>query len=578
MVKGRVIALCAGIACAPAAPGEGDTDVGEVGFTPLAACPGAEGCASNEGPLRAAVAERSIVPACFESWIDTNGDSRLQDDEDFLDCGCDRLCPGDDGYVAPDEGEADGAFQALWVGGFGTNRPAAGMRGADLGLTGVADDLLAQVLLLDQGDVRVAVVTLDIVGLMRDDVEALREAVAAAGHAVDHVIVNSSHSHAAPDGMGPFGPSIDQSGRVPRYIDQIEAAVVDAVGEAVAGLTEVEASAATLDLNALWPKGIGEIINDTRDPWIADPRVRFVRLRAPSGDEVATVVHFANHPETFGSRMNLMSAGFLHALRLGVSGGTTWGSDAARPGLGGTTVVVNGALGGMMTSLGATVTDPVGVARSASSWEKTDAVGWKLADLVLEHADEATPFTPSLRFARRDVRLPVINTGFRLLFNLGVFDHRSTVDWDPTRVPDAENVPKVDAEVTLVEVGPWRLLSLPGEVLPEAVIGGYDGAFLPDGVEIVATDNPNPPDLSAAPAGPYLQDRLGADAWIVGMGSDQLGYLIPAFQFVVDPVLPYLEEADGDHYEETYSLGPETWTLLEQGAHELLDWAGVGEE
>ena len=51
------------------------------------------------------------------------------------------------------------------------------------------------------------------------------------------------------------------------------------------------------------------------------------------------------------------------------------------------------------------------------------------------------------------------------------------------------------------------------------------------------------------------------------LAEDYIGYIVPAYNYVLSPTNPYLSEADGDHYEETYSLGP----LVEQQAiHPIL--------
>ena len=85
-----------------------------------------------------------------------------------LDCGCDQLCPGDEGYVAPDEGEGDGTFDAIWLAGYNSARPA----------NFVHDDIWARTLFLSQGDVDVALVSVDLVGFFWSDVELLRERLA----------------------------------------------------------------------------------------------------------------------------------------------------------------------------------------------------------------------------------------------------------------------------------------------------------------------------------------------------------------------------------------------------------------
>ena len=63
--------------------------------------------------------------------------------------------------------------------------------------------------------------------------------------------------------------------------------------------------------------------------------------------------------------------------------------------------------------------------------------------------------------------------------------------------------------------------------------------------------------------------------WIVGLGNDELGYIIPEYDFVLADSMPYFNEADGDHYEETNSLGPQTAGILESEADRLIDWASA---
>ena len=85
---------------------------------------------------------------------------------------------------------------------------------------------------------------------------------------------------------------------------------------------------------------------------------------------------------------------------------------------------------------------------------------------------------------------------------------------------------------------------------------------------------PNPPDLTLAPSAPYLRDQMaGKYRWIVGLGNDELGYIIPEYDFITHPDAPYVSEAEGDHYEETNSLGPRTQPILTEQATRLLEWS-----
>lgn len=573
-----LLPVCVLLAACPAPAPTDEVDEGWVQDprADVVDCPNQPGCEPSEDrTLRVGAGVRSIVPSCFESWVDANGDFsyRLSAGDTFLDCGCDRLCAEDPGYPGPDEGEGDGLFRPIWVAGFQNARAATGVRGADQGWLGEGDGLEARALVLDQGNTRVAIVTLDSIGFMYDDAMTLRQAVSDAGLDVDHVVVHSSHSHSAPDMMGIYGRQLTETGRDPEYAAEIVAGGLAAVQEAVSGLTEVTMTWGEVDANDVWENGIANVIRDSRDPWIVDPRVGAIRFAA--GDvTVATVVHWANHPETIADNNGLLTSDFVHGLRRVVSEGSTWPEQTPRPGVGGTTIYLNGTVGGMMTSLGAEVNTPDGQVYQSASWEKVDAVGQLVGELALDAIAQARPAeSPELRVVARTVKLPVENLGFQAMFSLGVFDHRSVTDYDRDQGISDDNMPNVPTEIDLLTLGPLRLLTFPGEVFPECVIGGYDGAFLPPGKTLTREDNPNPPKLDQAPAGPYLRDELGGELnWVLSLGNDELGYIIPPYNFETgEPA--YLNEAEGDHYEETNSLGPNTWPILEASSRDLLEYA-----
>jgi hypothetical protein len=71
--------------------------------------------------------------------------------------------------------------------------------------TGVHDPLWARALVLRAGGTAVALVVLDLIGLLRDEVLAIREAVADLG--LDYVAVACTHTHAGPDSLGIWGPN-----------------------------------------------------------------------------------------------------------------------------------------------------------------------------------------------------------------------------------------------------------------------------------------------------------------------------------------------------------------------------------
>lgn len=566
----------AGSGCAGDDPAQPSTPAG---YRPALVCPGDPQCATNDGQLSAGAAVRSIVPDCFETWDDLDGDATYDAvAEPFHDCGCDASCAGDPGYPGPDEGEGDGKFQAVWIAGFQNSRPANGVRGAELGFRGAGDGLWATAVVLDQGDTRIAIVAVDAFGVMIDDTVALRDAADAAGLGIDHLLLHSSHSHAAPDTLGIYGQTLSNSGYDPAYAAQIRATVVDALTEAIDGLEPVQLEVGTVDAGTYHPNGVGNLIVDTRDPVVIDPIVGVARfVAAADGATVATVVHFSNHPEETADVWALLSANFVHALRRTVEEGVDWG-DGLRPGLGGVAVYLNGTVGGMMTSLGAEVEDPNGTIWPARTFEKSDALGQLLGGMALDAAASAEVVdAPRISVVRDGLYLPVVNNGFQAMFLMGTLAHRSVYHFDESQPIGEDNAPDVASEVGLIDIGPLSLMCLPGEPFPELALGGYDGAFTPPNQALVASDNPNPPDVGAGMAGPYLGERLadrGARwGWVVGLANDQIGYLVPPTEFEVGKV-PYLIEADGDHYEETNSLGPDTVPKVLDAAHALIDFDG----
>ena len=84
------------------------------------------------------------------------------------------------------------------------------------------------------------------------------------------------------------------------------------------------------------------------------------------------------------------------------------------------------------------------------------------------------------------------------------------------------------------------------------------------------------PDLASAPAAPYLREIAAGSRTVVeyvyalGLTNDFLGYLIPPYDYELHPTSPYFEEADGDHYEETNSIGPSGWPVIEENVKALL--------
>jgi len=549
--------------------GAGDTSSADAAWAPERYCPGgADGdCADASGALAAGVAAVSITPPCFEAWEDVDYNGEYDSDvEPYFDCGCDRLCPDDEGYPGPDEGEGDGEFQAVWVAGFNTGRPASG----------VHDDLWARALVLERGETRVALVALDLIGWFYSDVVKTRELAAEAGLDVDQLIVTATHQHEGPDTMGIWGRSITSSGYQEDYAAFVRAQTVEAVRQAIEGLTGVgEVRVGSVDSSTYdAEKGSRNLVRDSRDPLVLDNRVNAARIADSAGQTIATLVNWGNHPETMGSDNTQITSDFAHPLREAMEGGLSWGGEA-REGYGGVSIFLNGTVGGLMTPLGVDITDPQGATWSEYTWERNEVLGKLIAGMAMDAIEGGTSDSdPALAVSAQTFMLPVDNWGFQGMFLAGVLS-RELFDWDESEIIDEDNVPKVLTEIDHLRLGPLEMITVPGELFPEIAIGGYDGSKAGTSVDaFIEPDNPNPPDVDSAPEGPYWLDRfLTEHAWVLGLGNDELGYIIPAYDFILSDSIPYIEEAEGDHYEETNSLGPDTAPLLDDQVTRLIDWA-----
>jgi hypothetical protein len=422
---------------------------------------------------------------------------------------------------------------------------------------GVHDRLYARFVVLREGTTTVALVGLDLLGFYAKETADLRRRSGydAPGR---FLFAAASHQHSGPDTLGMWGRLPLVSGVNHGYQGRIKDALAAALKEAEGRLVKVSAAGGAGRLD---PRGL---CRDSRDPQVIDPDLAVLRLKDGQGRAVATVVNWSCHPEVLGSDNRFLTADYPGALCARVEEKT-----------GGACVFLNGMIGGLMTP-----------DVKARSYEEMERVGKAVADAALRL--KVAPGGRPLAARSESVLVPVENSRYRALLAALTYGHdlldasgqplpRSRRWWLPLkhvllRLSDRDE-PWVRSEVTLVDAGPARLLGLPAEMFPETVLGGYDGRFA-YGRPVVTPGNPSPPDLAAAPGGPYLRDAVKAPApMLVGLANDELGYMLPAYDFKVAPTLSLFPEPMGHHYEETNSIGPSATRILLSAARRLLEKA-----
>jgi len=543
----------------PPAVDAGVTDAGptEAEFEVAGYCPGGEGCADEgDGVLHAGVGMRDITPVITDTTdimtVDVNGDGVWDpfDGDEF------------------EDRDGDGRFKGIWIAGFGNPRVASGSH----------DPQWTRALALRQNETTLVVVASDTFSMFLDYVDRIRERVADLD--VDFVVVCASHSHQATDNLGIYGLDETISGADPEYLELFEAQTEAAIRDAVADLRPAHVQYGSFRFRDQ-PGGTTRYVSDARHPRIIDDEARLLRL-VDAEDEatIATVVNFAAHAEYWGSRNTLLSSDFPHWLRQGIEEGVTGPDGEEVPGLGGMAFFLEGALG---SQIGPGEIEPAtweGDAVEEDSMESARNFGEQAAYFVLEALGEdggsETDETADLGYRNARFLVDVQNEGFHVAFLNELF-YREGFNWDPDQIlRSGLNEPDIRTEVGILDVGRMQLMLVGAEIDPALFVGGYDGvSYTPEDVEFVEEDIENAPDIGMAPEGPYLRDLAREDAEYVGivsLANDHIGYLLPDFDYVLDPRNPYIDEAPGEHYEETNSIGVDGWQRVKSQMEQLLAW------
>ena len=429
---------------------------------------------------------------------------------------------------------------------------------------GIHDPLYARALVLSDGEKTVAIVAADVIGLFREDVLEMRRQLGWDGKD-RFLFVSATHTHSGPDTLGLWGPLPGVSGVNERYRKRMLSAMADLVR----GLSEkLEPANITSANRELDPRGL---CRDGRDPVVIDPELDAVQILSAGAKKkiIGTLVRWSCHPEVLWYENHLITADYPGALCSRIEVKT-----------GGACLFQSGAIGGLMTP---DVDHSLG---PDHDFHEVARIGERVADAALEALAQAhRESRPRLSFTSETVRIPIENSRYLLFMRSLTFGHRLfeadgrplagwKTFWLPLRhlllfpLPDSMR-PWVETEVSRIRIGSIVFLGVPGELFPELAIGGYDGRYR-FGWPLFSPQNPNPPRVGLAPQGPYLREKLGARGIIVGLANDQLGYLIPRYDFQVNDNRSMEPHPPGTHYEETNSIGPSASGILLKAIDELL--------
>jgi hypothetical protein len=408
----------------------------------------------------------------------------------------------------------------VYMAGFGQNRRA----------TGVHDDLYVRCIALSAGVRPLAICGVDLIGVFLDDVRRIRASVPDAD-----VVIAALHDHEGPDTMGLWGAAQGQSGIVEAYMSMITARIAETAHDAVQSMRP-----ARIRLAKVKTPELDGFIDDTRPPVVHDAEIVALQAEGSDGNPIATLINWANHPETLGSRNTLITADYSGYL-----------CKEAEARLGGTAVFINGAVGGMQSPLGAKVKDAAGKLLPETTFEKAAFIGTRVARLAAEALGNSKPVAlDSLVFREKLVQIPMANQGFQMAAKAGVFAGRKAPNADGTTTTAVGYVRFASGTAPQLEIA-----LIPGELYPELSVGGverYSGADFPD-----------------VPVEPAIKQQMSAPyRMLFGLADDENGYIIPKSEWDEKP--PFLGRASKAYYGEVNSLGPDAAPILTRAFQELL--------
>ncbi|MEM9934750.1 MAG: neutral/alkaline non-lysosomal ceramidase N-terminal domain-containing protein [Bacteroidota bacterium] len=469
----------------------------------------------SESILHAGFAALPITPQVIDTWQDANKDARYIPEE------------GD----TFDDNNGNGKFDAVWLAGFQNRRPAQGIH----------DELWARTMVLDDGNFRMAIVSLDCIGLGSDDIIRIRKAVKNTSE-VDYVIVSSTHTHEGPDVIGMWGNGDYSSGVKSTYIDYLINQAARSVVEAVDKLRVAELRVAH-DLT-----GAAHLVEDSRPPYVMDAGLMVLQaVDTATKATLGTLVEWSNHPETLWNENLHITSDFPHYVREALEQGVFHQDSLIREGLGGTAVYLTGSIGGLMTTSPSFPIQSIfsDTTYLVPSFEKAEEQGKQLALLALQALDSAEVIQKGgINLRAKSISLPLQNPLFRLGAAIGVLD-KGLWGWM-----------KVRSEICVWRLGPMSFLHQPGEIYPEIVNGGVEA---PEGADFGISPVERPPLRELMP---------GAYKFTVGLSNDMVGYIIPKSEW--DQKAPFIYEYEEAPYGEINSLGPETAPILYKGLAEML--------
>jgi hypothetical protein len=184
----------------------------------------------------------------------------------------------------------------------------------------IESDLTATVLVLSDGNTKLAIAALDLATMSMPEMAELRSRIAAAIDApTSHVLVNLSHTHSSPAFPDFIPEPPEQMALKEQYRDHVFERAAAAAAKAAAGLQPARIGCGRGECGigvyrrATGPDGRGLLGEVPEAP--VDPTVGVIRVDDFKGEPIATLFSYGCHPVVMGPRAHVASSDFPGAAR-----------------------------------------------------------------------------------------------------------------------------------------------------------------------------------------------------------------------------------------------------------------------
>jgi hypothetical protein len=496
----------------------------------------------------------------------------------------------------------------------------------------------ARAVVMSVGSQRVAVVSVDSIGLFDSTMERIRAAVQAQDPKVAQIFISSTHDESAPDPIGLWGPELEEQ---PSGTPELPVGATSGVDEYYFDfLVERIANSVVAADHARKPAklhvAIGSMPSNTQSCWssypfIDDLSMPVMQAVGRGGQVIFTLVDVGTHAETLAfsgvhSYIDTLSADWPGKMRAALEARWPGSVGVELAGMVGSVetptvyepestqvVRVPGALhdvSGNPDRCRSVYPNPSSGAPVTDAKEFTQAYGDSVANAAaaaLAGARAATPKTITAQ--QQPICVELENNLFKVAFADGLFpdrpaysDPNCTVEATPSgAVPGSPGAPSsTPQEATLflktaasvLTLGKIQLAYSPGEVFPVTEVRGpFDEAQEPFPTNCYEPSTENFNCGTPLPMTPWTTAEMTQPYhFLVGLGEDMIGYMFPPGNFVgsegVSSKEPWVSYENTKmtghdrfgygHSDDTESVGPYAGLAVTETLKQLLKADGHG--